>query len=174
MIALIGLSFIFFGLIQVARLGHESILNAHAARSEADRAALGDQLSARNSYVTDWQNGPDELRYTRDDVPTLATLDGTSASPDSLNVFRNQVQWPLSLSTLAGTPQYGMTGSLPLLLDLDSLASAANLYGGSENRSLEVEPALQLLMFRQVSQLTLTDNAVMPGFRFDNQPSASP
>lgn len=164
-IALLGLTMLFFGLFQIARTGRAGIVNLLDARGNADRAASGgDQLSRRSTYIIDWVDGPDGLPHTRDDIARTAFAGGF-AGLDSLGVFVQETDMPLSLINLAANPEIPLNSEMPLLLSYNSIAVAADMHADNAMVSVPVESALGILLFgrRGTFELQLRDQAVMPG-----------
>ncbi len=154
-IGLVGLTVLFFGLVQIAQLGHENIENLIKARSEAEKKAIGLFGSqAEDDYVGNWEDGPDGLRFTADDTRRPGI--------NSLVVFTNELTEPLSLEgTLDGLGLGGYDGFSGYLED-DSIALAADLRKASASRLVPVEPALQKLLLKEIEALVLRDEVYMP------------
>lgn len=153
-ISLVGLTVVFFGLLQIARLGHESIQNLMEARrrSEVAMGAIGTPIG---EYVRNWTDGGDALSFTADDE--AVHLGGATIR------FTDVLAQPVALDKLENNPAYGMSNSFTPLLAPGSLAPAADLREGRSTRVLDVEAALRLLVFSSLSHVRLDDKVYMPG-----------
>ncbi len=155
-IGLVGLSVVFFGVMQISRTGDTSIANLLEARAAAEQAAAPGNLSPITyRYVADWRDGDDGLRYTADDQPIVALN-------DDLGVYRRELESPLSLRGLSLNPEIGLRDEVTPALSSDSLAGAAGLCLAARPASVPVEPALRRLLLLPVDTLSLTDEAAMP------------
>jgi hypothetical protein len=123
-IGAVGIIVVFFGLIQIAQLGRNSIANLFQARGEAERRSASDLASSpERDYVNDWKDGADALCFTADDTVV--------AGVDTLVVQTQELDQPPTLGDmLAG---YTLSGydSFTGYLEVDSIAYAADLRKGS-------------------------------------------
>lgn len=92
-VALIVIMMLLAGLIQIGQITGAHTRTMIAARAEAAEGAMAETYSQPldTRYVFAWMEGPDHKRYTRDDVPFIATntVDDTRtivamARPDEL------------------------------------------------------------------------------------------
>lgn len=152
-IGLVGLTAVFFGLIQVCWLGDANIRNLIDAWGQAQDNALNNQLAAPGDYTPNWTDGSDNLRFTADDVPTQRP------GGDTIVTFTDEMQSGVSMDTLV---QAGLRdGFSP---SQDSLVTAADLRRGSRSRSVAIQSALRPLLGIRVGQLVLQDSIYMPAY----------
>ena len=164
-IGLVGLTVIFFGLVQIAMLGHQSILALLEARRNADNAMTQDGVTV-GDYIRDWSDGPDALRFTADDVP-----DRSSGGTD---VFLGEVQAPLALASLEQKPVLGLQHDITPLISSGNLATAAELRTGTGSATIDVENALRVLLGINASQFKVTETAVMPQIHISDEKLQAP
>ena len=154
-IGLVGITVVFFGLIQIAQLGHNSIANLYDARGQADLRAAGQMMSGpENDYVADWGAGPDALPFTADDTPV--------AGVNTLGPYTVQLEQPPTISDMMAGYGLGDRDSFGGFLQADSIALAADLRKGTKSRSLAVEPVLRKLLLGKTTSLYLSDRVYMP------------
>lgn len=165
MIGLVGLTVVFFGLVQIAMLGNQNIRALLDARREADGAMLREGVTV-NDYVQDWTDGADALRYTADDVARRAG-GGTG-------VFVAEVEAPLSLALLEQEPALGLQHALTPWMAGGNLATAADLRQGVGSAELEIENALRVLLPVSTTRIRVTEKAVMPGIRISDETTQTP
>lgn len=164
-IGLVGLTVIFFGLVQIAMLGNGSILALLESRRNADNAMTQEGVTV-GDYIRDWSDGPDALRYTADDVPFRSG----GVTP----VFLAEVQSPLALAGLEQTPVLGLQHEITPLIGDGSLTTAAELRKGVGSATLEVENALRVLLGISTSRFQVTEQAVMPRIQISDEKVQTP
>lgn len=77
MISLVGLCAVMIGLFTIALLGMTGVRNTIAAREKADRFSMNGIETGSPENISTWNNGPDGLPFTRDDV----RMKGDSVNP---------------------------------------------------------------------------------------------
>lgn len=102
------------GIIHVCRMSRTSLFLHSVLRGNAGEEAMSVISSASTGYISDWQAGPDGIRYTADDQPVrnsamlLATLDlltrYTAENPDDWNYIAGGTRLPVSMVTLHASP----------------------------------------------------------------------
>ncbi len=158
-IGLVGITVMFFGLVQIAQLGSENIDNLYEARANAERKASGSISGATDQYVRDWRDGEDNLRFTNDDerMPGLNTL----------VIFRAELSQPKPLRDMLVKYTIEDQDWITPYVEPDSIPYAANLRSAHETRSVPVEEAMQKLLFRGYQSIRLYDEAFMPHFKIE-------
>ena len=78
MIGLIGFCAVMIGLLAVALLGMTGVRNTIAAREKADRCSMSGIENGSPEEISTWNNGPDGLPFTQDDV----RVKGVSVNPE--------------------------------------------------------------------------------------------
>ena len=154
LIGLVGLAAMFFGLLQVGRLGNASIMNLLEARRAA-AFAMRNSASTYYSYVRDWADGTDALSHTPDDI----ALGGGGR----LTTYEAELAGPIDMSALQANRATPLDSDLPGLIASDSLAVAADLRHGMSAQTVEMEPALRLLLLNNLRAISVEDHVVMPG-----------
>ena len=157
LIGLVGLAVMFFGLVQVGRLGDASIRNLLAARRES-AFAMRNTAASYFSYVRDWADGPDALSHTPDDI----ALGGGGR----LTTYEAELAGPVDVTVLHANPAARLNSDVPGLIASDSLAVAADLRDGLSAQTIELERPLRLLLLNNLHTISLEDHVVMPGITF--------
>ena len=151
--ALVGLTVLFTGVLQVAILGDAATANMMEARSDAMLAAEN-ALVRENESVADWESGDDGLDYSFDDE----VQNGNVAQINAMIIELNGGE-----ASLPNTVVHDwMTAELGA-----GTGYAANLYKGESDRQVPLESALKKLLFLTVDELELSDQAYLPGLRID-------
>lgn len=157
LIGLVGLAVMFFGLVQVGRLGNASITNLLEARRAA-AFAMRNTTSTYYSYVRDWADGPDALSHTPDDI----ALGGGGR----LTTYEAELAGPVDITVLHANPAARLNSDVPGLMASDSLAVAADLRHGVSAQTIELERPLRLLLLNNLRTIAMEDRVVMPGITF--------
>ena len=164
-IGMLGISIMFFGLLQVANLGvgdnnsNGNIQNYKDARAEAEEVILLDASSfVDGTNIGSWGDGNDGLRFTADDVKQNQT-------GDYFSTFNDELSSPTSLNDLMeDVSQYD---SMSERLER-STVWATGLQSGRKSSSVSVEPALQSFLFNTLKTIRLSDEVYMPTLSLGN------
>ncbi|MEI7901161.1 MAG: hypothetical protein WCK89_12990 [bacterium] len=112
---------ILIGLVHVNRMARTSLFLHAVLRGDAGEKAMADTApSAAPLYISDWQPGADDTRYTADDQPTrngailpavLSSLTGHSVkNPEDWNLdFINDSRLPISMIQINSSPLMATT-----------------------------------------------------------------
>lgn len=150
-IGLIGLTALFFGVIQVAWLGRASVRNLMDAREDADEvASQTGALGGGGGFIQNWESGSDALRFSADDV---IDDDGN----ESLGTLTDELAGPFPVDQV---PIYG--GNDGFTPRSSSVVSEADLNQGESTRTVGVQPAVRILMNIQQGSIRLEDEVYMP------------
>ena len=151
--ALVGLTILFTGVLQVAQLGDAAVANTMDARAEAMKSAEN-ALVRENQSIADWETGDDGLDLTADDE----VVRGNIGQLNAMIIELNSGQAPLEDTVVHDWMNPELN---------NGTSFAANLYKGSSDRTVPLEPALKKLLFLTIDELNLTDEAYLPGLRID-------
>jgi hypothetical protein len=107
------------GIIHVSRMGRTSLFLHSVLRGDAGERAMEGVVSESPEYISDWQPGEDQTRYTADDQPVVngaalaATLDSLTThsvrSPGDWDYVENQTRLPVSMISLQASPAMATT-----------------------------------------------------------------
>lgn len=172
-IGLVGLTVLFFAIYQIGYMGHLSLVNQQQARAEADRNALGNAVSLSATYVPNWEDGPDGLSHTADDIESTRGPDGGRVTMNGFtDVYRNELEAPVPLRDLVN----GTSGIRDHVTSAmaGSIAASADLHEGLQALAIPVEPALSYLLPGDVRWVYLEDRVVMAGLYVQPADEAEP
>ncbi len=154
-VGLVGITVVFFGLVQIAQLGHNNVENLVDARAAAEKRAsglFGSSPAAR--YVSDWRDGVDRLRYTADDTQH-------PGFPYEVVYYKNELQEPVDLEEQM--VDWGLEGYdwvTPMMQS--NTTYAGNLRRSYATRAVPMENALQEFIFDGYQSMRLYDEVYMP------------
>lgn len=161
-VCLVGLMFMFLGLMLIGALGAKNVEAFMQSRTAADRDVNSALASTDGKYILEWRDGADGLRYTADDEARILAWSGT------LDTFREQISTPdpaTSIVPSANNEFQGIDGSGFGYLHI---AQAAEMTKGVGQTSVDLEDlglenAVKKLLFPGIgSTIYLRDETFMP------------
>lgn len=169
-VASLALTLVFIGFLQVASLAWNNVDNLADARGNADDRIKGLSpfaSSVRDNYILTWNDGDDGLRFTADDTAN------SPAGFDTMEVYSDELDEPFDINS--GFELFGMEekNQFQGALALDSIVEAADLREGTAQRGVEMELAVQRLLFTKSKQFNLEDRVYMPGLDLQEEPDES-
>ena len=167
-IGMVGLCAVTIGLMVVAVLGMSGIRNAISAREKADKNSISGIENNTAQNIATWQDGPDGLTFTNDDV----CKNGTAPNSD---IFLGELKdntGSFSTSMMSKT-EYSEHAFESKVIDSDIFLSAARL---TTVREVVTDPLLLYKHFDAArimralgftSNFTLIDSISMPVNRLE-------
>ena len=164
-IGMLGISIMFFGLLQVANLGvgghsrNGNIQNYKDARAEAEEFILIDASSFEDgTNIGSWGDGNDGLRFTADDSKI-------NQNGDYFSKFQEELSDPTTIEELmTDVSEYD---SMSERLER-STVWATGLQSGKKSSSVSVEPALRSFLFNTLRTIHISDEVFMPTLNLGN------
>ena len=126
------------GLIQIGQLAHAHTRTMIAARAAAGQLAMSSTppVSKPASYIYSWFPGPDQRRYTRDDMSLIHSNTGALPIPSEL-VGQSHLEW------VPDAP----VNALTTLRDSSNPAVDFCLVSGEASESVHILPIIRRLVY---------------------------
>lgn len=162
-ISMIGLCAVMIGLLTVAVLGMSGIRNTIAAREKADLNSIRGMENSLPENISTWNNGPDRLTFTNDDVKKKGSSPNSEIYlgelTDNTGTFK---------TAMLGQTGYSEHAFESKVTESDLFLSAANLTAAREEildplqryRHFDAARILRALGF--TTNFTLIDTISMP------------
>jgi len=145
------------GLIHVNRMARTSLFLHSVLRGDAGKRAMETgALSIAPAYISNWQEGPDGLRYTADDEP----LQRTYMLSSTLSMFTDySVRSPGDWSYVASDTHLPVS-----MIRLSAAPAASALLGfthAEEDLHVPVDPVIRQLVYDK-DEVTIRESVWMP------------
>lgn len=144
------------GIIHVSRMGRTSLFLHAVLRGDAGKDAMSVTTSSSPTYISDWSEGPDGIRYTADDQPLRngtalpATLDlltrDSVKNPGDWSYIASDTRLPVSMFSLQATP---------------ILATTVGFVHAEESLHVPVDPVIRQLIYGK-DEVTIKEEVWMP------------
>lgn len=144
------------GIIHVSRMGRTSLFLHSVLRGDAGKDAMSSIASQSSDYISDWQEGPDGIRYTADDQAVRnsaqlpATLDlltqYSAANPNDWDYISTASRLPYSMISLHASP---------------ILATTVGFVHSAETLHVPVDPVIRQLIYDK-DEVTIKEEVWMP------------